>query len=184
MLESLELLVKAIAIIGSLIAAFIKAYHYLDKINKPSADLLNEVITNENIGNQQRNTAIRQLKKEYFYRATGLFIEDEKKRNMIMQLSENSDGELPLFYFKNAYRFLDFSTGKMQVKLSKKDKKSDKRQKILSFLLLALGTVLLMIIAITGKYQIMSIFTAVGCWVLAMIVYMDTAGMPRDFIIK
>ncbi len=182
MLENIDFLLKIIALIISfcnLIGYLKKGRDYLGGTNKPSANLLNEVIENEHIGIQQRNTAIRQLKKEYFYRATGLFIEDEKKRNMIMQLSEDSDGELPLFYFKSAYRFLDFSTGKIQVTLSEKDKRTDKRQKISSVVLLVIGTILLCGLVAVGKYQIMPIFTSVGCWGLALLVYMETVGFWR-----
>ncbi len=152
-------------------------YQKMERIGKPDKEVLNEIITNEYSETQLKHTANRLLQKEYFYQISGLYLEDSKKRNLIMRLNRESEGKLPLFYFKRAYRFLEFEENNVAVVISKKDERADKIQKISSMLLLSLAMLFMVIWVITKQigsnmpYQLSIFF---GLMFLAIVVYVDT----------
>ncbi len=152
-------------------------YQKVERIGKPDKEVLNEIITNKYSETQLKYTANRLLQKEYFYQMSGLYLEDSKERNIIMRLNRESEGKLPLFYFKRAYRFLKFEENSVAVVISKKDEKADKRQKISSIFLLSLSLLFMVVLVITkqiGLNMLYQLSIILGLMFLAIVIYIDT----------
>ncbi len=159
---------------------FTAIQNFIEQFGKPSTSLLNEIAENKFVDNQLKNTAIRQLRKEYFYKFTKLYIEDARKRSLLMELSENSNGKLPLFHFRRAYRFLEFKEDGIKVKIPKWIKWADKVNKFFSLFLLISGIFILLVAFLAiynfglSKETLSILLSGLILWLLALYAYINT----------